>query len=198
MLKRLAIFLTAFVKEQLDTARQKERPKLRIELEDVKLNLADSPEMVLVDCKIRNYDGSVEFIIANLCGCWIGETAESEERQRPAFSMNLPAVLGLSDNPLEPTIVLADEDRVVDVTLWNRDDPRIESVRRGEKSIYVSGFVMYKNIFDKTWTLGFKETYTVQILGHGLTAGRWSREGDADNYERKELPKEKAEPPSPN
>lgn len=186
------------MKEQLDTARQKERLKLRIELEDVKLDLADNPDMVLIDCKIRNYDGSVEFIIANLCGCWIGKSAESEERQRPAFSMSLPAVLGLSDNPLEPTIVLADADRVMDVTLWNRNNPRLESVRRGEKSIYASGFAICKNIFDETWTLGFKERYTVQILRHSLTAGQWSREGDGDNYEPKELPNEKAEPPSPN
>ncbi len=177
------------MKEQLDTARQKERPKLRIQFEIVDLQFTESPDVVPINCRIQNHGGSVAFIVGSLCGCWIGETTVPEERRHTAFAMNLPNVLGPGDKPVEPTIVLAHEDSVVDLTMWNTDDPQIEGVRNGSKSIYASGFVMYTNIFDETWMLSFKQKFTVHNLGHGMWSGEWYRDGDDENYERQKLPK---------
>jgi hypothetical protein len=179
------------MKDQLDSSRQKERPKLRIELEELDLRLIDSPDMISIECKIQNYGGSVAFISGNIYGCWIGETDRSGDQAHDAIPMMLPEVMIPGEKSYNPVIFLPDEDRIVDWTMWARDDPRIEKVRKGEASIYLSGFIHYQNIFDETWSLGFKRKFTVSEYTEDFSFGRWSREGDAENYERLELQPQK-------
>lgn len=176
------------MKDQLDTAREKERPRLRIELKNVKLDFSDSPDMIVIDSKIRNYGGSIAFILASSCGCWIIDAgSETDGQTHPSYDMTLPEVL-LPGNSCEPAICLFDEERAVDLTLWDKDDPRIESIRVGERAIIVSGVVMYKNIFEETWILGFKRKYAVHDYA-GLKGGEWTHVESAENYDRQELPK---------
>jgi len=183
------------MKEQLDTARQKERPRLRIEMEELDLTLTQSPDMILIRSKIKNYGGSVAFVAGNLYGCWIGKTDESESRKYDGLPMILPEALFPDEKFYDPGMILTDENGVVDFTLWSSSDPRIESVRKGEASIYLKGFIMYENIFDETWILSFKRKFTVHLYDGGYSVGRWSREGDAENYERLKIP---SKPQNPN
>ena len=171
------------MKTQLNDARQKEMPKLLIKLGDIDLLLADSPDMVSFGCNIQNYGGSAAFLVGGTYVCWLGQTDESGHQTQDVFPMILPEVLapGVS---CDSEMILFDEDRIVDWTLWNTDDPRMVSVREGEKSICACGFVMYETIFGETWKLGFKRRFTMQSLGDGFTTGGWIRDGNADNYDR--------------
>ena len=179
------------MKGQLVTARQKERPKLRIQMEAVDLKLADSPDIILIDCKIQNYGGSVAFMVEGVYECSIGQAPDPELQQPQGFRMILPEVLINGGEPCDPSIILPDEDRVVDSSLWDRNDPRIEGIRKGDSAICVNGYVRYENIFGEVWVLVFKRKFTMHSLGHGMASGEWSRDGDAHNYERQEYPRVK-------
>jgi hypothetical protein len=160
-----------------------------MELERVDLSLTDSPEMLLIECGIKNYGGSVAFIVGSLYECWIGD-GETHE----GLPMTLPEVIAPSDSPHDPAMFLPDKDEVVGWSLWGKDDPRIQAVRMGQQSIYLRGFILYDNIFDETWILSFRREFSVSQYGDGFGLGQWSRDGDAENYERLELPKNSAKP----
>jgi hypothetical protein len=171
------------MKKQLDVARQKERARLRVELtQDVDLNLTDSPDLVLIDCKIHNHGGSIAFISFGFYKCWIGETSGPEEPEGGDASANLPEVLAPGES-CDPAIALLDSKKVTDVTMWNTDDPRVEGVRKGDYCIYLTGTIAYTNIFDETWIVKFRRRYTVYQYGSGLAQGVWSKYGVADDNE---------------
>jgi hypothetical protein len=180
---RAALLNIDVMKEQLDVARQKERARLRAELtQDVDLDLTDSPHVVLIDCKIHNHGGSIAFISFGLYKCWIGETSGPEEPESGEASANLPEVLAPGES-CDPAIALLDSKKVVDLTMWNTDDPRVEGVRTGSHCIYLTGTIGYTNIFDETWIVKFRRRYTVYEYGSGLAQGIWSKYGAADDNE---------------
>lgn len=176
---------TDLMREQSDTARQKERPKLRIELGQVNLDLTDSPDMVIIECKIQNHGGSVAFISGGGYKCWIGRPSESEGPKTASIPLTLPEVLITGGEPYDPVIFLPDDDRVVDWTLWNNNDPRVESVRKGDQSVYLIGSVMYTNVFNETWVLKFRRKYTIFHYGNDFPDGMWSKYGaETENEEQ--------------
>ena len=174
------------MKKQLDVAQQKERARLRVELtKDVDLTLTDSPDVILIDCKIHNYGGSSAFISFGLYKCWIGETSGPEEPQGGDASANVPEVL-MPGESCDPAIALLDSKEVVDVAMWSTVDPRVEGVRNGSHCIYLAGTIAYTNIFDETWVMKFRRRYTVHQYGAGLAQGVWSKYGaEDDNEEQK-------------
>jgi hypothetical protein len=176
---------TDLMKEQSDTARQKERPKLRIELGQVNLNLTDSPDMVIIECTIQNHGGSVAFVSGGGYRCWIGTPSESEGPKTNSIPVTLPEVLKPGDKPYDPVMFLPDENGIVDWTLWNDSDPRVESVRKGDQSIYLTGSVMYANVFNETWALKFRRKYTIFHYGDDFPHGVWSKYGaETENEEQ--------------
>lgn len=187
--KRQAVVM----QEQLDTTRQRERPKVRMELADLDLNFAESPDMILIGCKVKNHGGSDAFLLDSEYSCWVAKAGDPDGAEHEAVNTALPDVLVAKRDLYDVGMFIPDEEKIVEWTLWAADDPRIESVRRGDASVYLSGTIKYKNIFDETWTLHFKRKYTVYHYTEEWSLGRWSGEGEAHNYERKETQsKEKA------
>lgn len=171
------------MKEQSDLAKSKERARLRVEMGDVILRpKADFFLGFGADWIVKIYGPTEAFIVASQCHSWVGDK-ERYERPRDPDPTGMPDVISPASKPLQLFVNLRNSDNSDDVSA----DERI-AIERGEKVIYCTGCIIFKNVFDETWMLDFAQRYIVSVLPEGATFGMWSRNQNDANGESQIFP----------
>jgi hypothetical protein len=169
---------------QIEFVKNKERAQLSIEFDP--LNLVYDQEADGYPVRFRVIlDGTTRATI--LHESIAAYLADSPGTKRIAWEpLGLPGTFRPESSPFPSVIFIQTDD---DVTENERDRERIDLVRSRKLDVYVTGRVLYRDLFDDEWELGIDREWHQWggwYGGEGQSSGTWAKAGNGKgDYHRK-------------
>lgn len=166
---------------QIEMVKSKERAQLRIEFDPLSLIYDQKREGYPVGFKVF-LDGSTRATILN--ERIVAYLADSPGTKRTAWEpLGIPGIFIPGVSPVECVIFIQDDDEV-----WGNetDRERVNLVRERKLDVYVTGRILYRDLFGDEWELGIDRIWHQWSSYGNESRGVWTPAGNGEgDYHRK-------------
>lgn len=173
---------------QIEMTRDKERAKLRFELDAFDPRITAMPSGYHIHATVSIFGSTEAYIEKTILFAGIMREDESEIGILPAPMAEIPNVIRSGSDPLKTWTILF---RTNPMHLWvPSEGEEIEDVLSGKSLMFCKGSIHYSDVFGEKWVCCFSRCYRVYLIPDGRYAGGyWDDFGTKDeNGEYEQLP----------